>query len=129
MFPKTGRRVRGTEPIISQRELAALIGAALKEDLGLGRNAAKRIMGWTGVCDRAARNWLGGSGGVSGANLIMLARHSDAVWEIITRTANRPESAAGFDLHAAEVALSRALGSIEQLRRKAARSAQPPAAL
>lgn len=126
MFPKTGRRVRGADPIISQRELAALIGVALKEDLGFGRSAAKRIMGWTGVCDRAARNWLSGAGGVSGANLIMLARHSDAVWEIITRAANRPESAAGFDLHAAEVALSRALGSIEQLRRKAA-GFTPPA--
>lgn len=126
MLPKTGRRVRGADPIISQRELAALIGVALKEDLGLGRSAAKRIMGWTGVCDRAARNWLSGAGGVSGANLIMLARHSDAVWEIITRAANRPESAAGLDLHAAEVALSRSLGSIARLRRKAA-GLTPPA--
>jgi hypothetical protein len=106
---------------ISQKELAVMVSEALRQEMGSGRNAAKHVMDWTGVCDRAARNWLAGTGGMSGAHLIMLARHSDAVWEIIIRTANRPEAVAGVDLHAVEVILSRALGSIEQLRRQAGR--------
>ena len=119
--PKTGRTVRADKSRLSQRDLALTISDALKEEMGTGRAAAKSVMDWTGVCDRAARNWLSGSGGISGANLLMLARHSDAIWQIVILAAHRPEAVAGVDLHAVEVILSRALGSIEQLRRKSAR--------
>ena len=78
---------------------------------------------WTGVCDRAARTWIHGGGGMSGLHLIQLMRHSDPVWSLVLELSAREEAAVSFEVHAVEVALAKATGAIEVLKRQmAARS-------
>jgi len=118
MLPETGRKLPRHLPPLGGAKLAELLGQALQSELGASRRATKTVMGWTGVCDRAARHWINGSGGVSGIHLIQLARQSDAVWRLVLELSMREEAILGFDIHAAEVTLSRALGSIEALKRQ-----------
>lgn len=119
MFPETGKKLRNQFAPLDGPKLVELVGAALRSELGESRRATKTVMAWTGVCDRAARHWINGSGGVSGVHLIQLARQSDEVWRMILQLSTRSEAALGFDIHAVEVALSRALGTIEALKRQA----------
>lgn len=119
MLPDSGRKLSQPSPSISGPILAEIVGAALRSELGASRRATKTVMGWTGVCDRAARLWINGSGGVSGAHLVQLARQSDAVWRALMQQCLREEAILGFDIHAVEVALARAMGSIEMLKRQA----------
>lgn len=58
----------------------AAIAAALRKELGRSRGATKTVMQWTNASERSVKNWFAGSKGPSGENLIMLVRHSDAVW-------------------------------------------------
>lgn len=119
MFPESGRKLPGRRSNLTNRDLVEALGSALRAELGGSRRATKTVMGWTGVCDRAARHWIDGSGGVSGIHLLQLARQSDAVWRLVLELSLREEAILGFDIHAVEVALSRALGSIEMLKRQA----------
>lgn len=119
MFPETGRKLPRQTPSLTVQILVEQLGEALRSELGASHRATKTVMSWTGVCDRAARHWINGSGGVSGFHLLQLARRSDAVWRVILELSVREEAALGFDIHAVEVALSRALGSIEILKRQA----------
>lgn len=117
MLPESGRKVPKSSPLLSSKNLAERVGSALRAELGASRRATKTVMGWAGVSDRAARTWINGGGGLSGMHLLQLARQSDSVWMVIMEMANREEAALGFDVHAVEVALVRALGSIEALKR------------
>lgn len=119
MLPETGRKLPNQFVPLDGSKLVELMGIALRSELGESRRATKTVMSWTGVCDRAARHWINGSGGVSGVHLLQLARQSDEVWRMVLGLSSRDEAAVGFDIHAAEVALSRALGSIEALKRQA----------
>jgi hypothetical protein len=118
MFPETGRKIPSNVPLLTSRLVSDRVAAALKSELGTSRQAAKTIMAWTGVCDKAARIWISGEGGLSGFHLLQLARHSDAMWKAILEMAAREEAALGFDIHAAEVVLRQALDSIEMLKRQ-----------
>ena len=80
--------------------------------------AAKTILRWTDAPDRSARNWLGGTASPSGRYLINLARESDAVLSAILTMMARPELTLAADLHAIEVALAKASGAFEVLRRQ-----------
>ena len=119
MLPETGTKLRAAQRNVSAPELIDHIGRALRAELVTSRQATKTVMAWTGVSDRAARNWLNGSGGVSGVHLVQLASRSDAIWRLMIELAHREEAIVGFDIHAVEIALSRALGSIEALKRQA----------
>lgn len=119
MFPESGKKLRSRGPLLTNHALVEALGSTLRSELGGSRRATKTVMGWTGVCDRAARHWIDGSGGVSGFHLLQLARQSDAVWRLVIELSLREEAVLGFDIHAVEVALSRALGSIEMLKRQA----------
>lgn len=118
MLPESGRKLPKSLPLLSRKGLADRVATALRAELGSSRRATKTVMGWAGVCDRAARTWLHGDGGLSGIHLIMLARHSDAVWAVVVDMVARPEIMLGYDVHAVEVALARAAGSIEALKRQ-----------
>lgn len=119
MLPESGRKLPKSLPPLTRRILADRVGLALRTELGSSHRATKTVMGWAEVCDRSARTWVHGDGGLSGVHLLMLARQSDAVWTVVVELVARPEIALGFDIHGVEVALARALGSIETLKRQA----------
>ena len=93
------------------------VSNALAGELGAGGGATKTIMRWSNVSDRTARNWLGAEKAPGGHHLLMLARHSPMVWRSVVELSGHHYVAVADDIHAAEVALSRALGIIERLKR------------
>jgi len=102
---------------LSEADYIRFIADALVSELGSTAQSAKTIMRWTNASDRSARNWLGGEKGPSGRYLMLLARQSPAVWAAMLAMTDKEEAALTEDIHAAEVALSKALGSIERLKR------------
>lgn len=123
MLPKTGSRLpRPTKPI-SEAEYAAAISAALRAELGATGAAAKTIIRWTGASDRSARNWITGATAPSAHHLMSMMRESEAVLSTVLAMTVRPELALAADLHAVEVALAKASGAFEVLRRQRAASA------
>lgn len=118
MLPKTGSRfpVSGSKP--SEADYIRHISTALRADLGPTRAATKTIMRWTGVSDHTARNWLNGTVGPSGHHLVCLTRESDAVLAALLEMAGYSELMVAFDIHAAEVALAKATGALEILKRQ-----------
>ena len=120
MFPKAGNKFPKRQERLSEATYAVAISEALKAELGTGASAAKQIQRWTGTADRTARNWLNGVVGPRGHHLMELARESDAVLSVVITIMARPELAIAPDLHAVEVALAKASGALEVLRRQRA---------
>ncbi|MBB5698521.1 hypothetical protein [Sphingomonas yantingensis] len=118
MFPKTGNEFLRAAGRLSEADYVKAISDALGAEFESGRNAAKQIQRWTDVTDRTARNWLNGIVGPNGHHLVSLARHSDAVLFAMIEMAGRPELMLGADIHAVEVALAKASGALEVLRRQ-----------
>ena len=118
MFPKTGNGFPNAAGRFSEADYVTAVSEALRAELGNGRNAAKQIQRWTNVTDRTARNWLNAVVGPSGHHLVGLARQSDAVLSAVIAMTGRPELELGADLHAVEVALAKASGAMEVLRRQ-----------
>ena len=118
MFPKTGNKFPRRTERLSEADYAIAISEALKAELGTSAGAAKQIQRWTGATDRTARNWLNGVVGPRGHHLMELARESDAVLAAVITMMGRPELALAPDLHAVEVALAKASGAFEVLRRQ-----------
>lgn len=110
MFPKTGNKLHDG----LDAEYTIAIAAALRSHLGESHRAAKTIMRWTGASERTAKNWLGGTLGPSGCNLIRLARESDAVMSALLLLAGRDSIALAADLRATRTALSAAMEAIDR---------------
>lgn len=120
MFPKTGSRLPRGAGRLTEADYIVAVSDALKLEFGAGAGASKQIQRWTGASDRTARNWLNGLAGPSGYHLMRLARESDAVLSAMLTMAARSELALAIDLHAVEVALAKASGTFEVLRRQRA---------
>lgn len=120
MFPKSGTKLPGKNARPTEEGFHEEIRRALRVELGDTSGATKIIMGWTGASDRTARNWMTGASGPSGYHLICLARGSSAVLAAMLDLCGRPELALSTDVHAVEVALAKAMGSLEVLRRQQA---------
>ena len=118
MFPKTGRGLPNGAGRLTEADYITEISAALRGELGSGTGAAKQIQRWAEVSDRTARNWLNGDAGPSGHHLVGLVRASDTVLSSFLAMAGRPELTLSVDLHAIEVALAKASGAFEILRRQ-----------
>ena len=118
MFPNTGNRFPSGTGRITEVAYTEAISAALRDELGPTGAAAKMVVRWTGASDRSARNWMTGAVGPSGHHLMSLARQSDAVLSAMLVMTARPELALAADLHAVEVALAKASGAFEVLRRQ-----------
>lgn len=118
MFPNNGRNLRNAGNRISERDYASRIGAALHGELGGSARATKTIMAWTGSSDRTARNWVHAIGGPSGRHLISLMGQSDAVLTMVLELSGRTELLVRTDIHAVEVALAKATGALEILKRQ-----------
>lgn len=117
MFPKSGSKVPGADRPKEDEYLVA-IREALRQELGGHGGATKTIMRWTGASDRTARNWMSGAAGPSGYHLICLARESNAVLAAMLAMSGRTELALSADVHAVEVALAKAAGALEVLKRQ-----------
>lgn len=118
MFPKSGRKLPDKKSRLNEVEYLNEIRAALRKELGGKGGAVKTIMSWTGASDRTARNWMTGAGGPNGYHLVCLARHSNAVLSAMLVMSGRTELALSADVHAVEVALAKAMGSLEVLKRQ-----------
>ena len=118
MFPKTGSRFPNGAGRLNETDYVTAVSEALRAELGTSRSAAKQIQRWTDVSDRTARNWLSGVVGPSGHHLVSLMRESDAVLSAVITMSSRPELVLAADLHAVEVAIAKASGAFEVLRRQ-----------
>lgn len=105
---------RGTN--VPLADCATVISRALRDELGESARATKIIMRWTGASDRAAKYWLSGTRCPNGKQLIMLARHSDAVLYALLKLAGRDLFMISVDLNAAQASLARAAAIIAALR-------------
>ena len=108
MVPKVGTDVPAGK-------IAGAIAAALNRELGGSARAVKTIARWTGSSERAAKYWLAGARCPNGRQLILLARHSDAVLETFLHLADRDLFAIAMELNTAKSALSRAVNLIDEL--------------
>jgi hypothetical protein len=118
MLPKSGRKLPKMRSAPSEADYIEQISRALRQELGGTGAAVKTVMRWTGASDRSARTWINGLGSPSGYHLLRLARECDAVFEVVLDLTDRQEAKLGVDLHAAEVAIARAMGAFETLRRQ-----------
>jgi len=125
MFPKSGSKVPAPNVKPTESDYLLQIREALRRELGGTRAATKTIMRWTGASDRTARNWMSGAAGPTGYHLICLARESNAVLAAVLAMSGRAELALSTDIHAVEVALAKAAGALEVLRRQHMRRQQP----
>ena len=97
-------------------EYTYAISRALRSEVGQSARATKTLMKWTGASERAAKYWLAGSRAPSGAQLILLARNSDAVLDEVLRLCGRDHCRVAIDLEAAELALAKASALLRALR-------------
>ena len=126
MFPKKGKGFPGTGGTRGELDYAASIATALRGELGDSHQAIKTVMRWTGATDRTAKNWVTGIRGPTGEHLISLARHSDAVFEVIIRAAGRESLLIALQLIDAREKLAAALEILDQLVADAPPRAEPP---
>jgi hypothetical protein len=126
MFPKKGKAFPGTGGTRGKLDYAASIATALRGELGDSHQAIKTVMRWTGATDRTAKNWVTGIRGPTGEHLISLARHSDAVFEVIIRAAGRESLLIALQLIDAREKLAAALEILDQLVADAPTRPEPP---
>lgn len=118
MVSKSGSRVSKSPILASESDFAGAISAALQQELGASRRAAKTVMAWTGVSGRTARLWLHGSSIPSGLHLVTLAAHCPRVLALLLRLSGHGEIALAVDLARLEAALEAILHAARQLRLK-----------
>jgi hypothetical protein len=109
MVPKKGTKVPETD----EREYARAIARALRAELGPTHQATKIVQAWTGVSERSAKNWLGGTKGPNGWHLAQLVRESRFVAEAFFRLAGRDAYVTACDLTAARDVLAQALSRLD----------------
>jgi len=126
MFPKKGKGFPGPGGTRAELDYAASIATALRGELGDSHQAIKTVMRWTGATDRTAKNWVTGIRGPTGEHLISLARHSDAVFEVIIRAAGRESLLIALQLINAREKLAAALEILDQLVADAPTRPEPP---
>jgi hypothetical protein len=126
MFPKKGKGFPGTGGTRGKLDYAASIATALRAELGDSHQAIKTVMRWTGATDRTAKNWVTGIRGPTGEHLISLARHSDAVFEVIIRAAGRESLLIALQLIDAREKLAAALAILDQVVTDAPAQPEPP---
>jgi hypothetical protein len=102
-FPKGGKE-GGADFSVDDHAFAMKIAAALGSELKDQNSRAKLVASWTGANERTVKNWILGRYAPCGRHLVMLARHSDQVFNAVLSMADRQ------DLLLA--------GKVEDLRRK-----------
>ena len=109
-FPKKGKSFpkRGgdgsSDFSLDDHAFAMKIASALKAELKDRNSRAKLVASWTGANERTVKNWILGRYAPCGRHLVVLAQHSDQVFNAILSMAGRQD----FIL----------VGKVEDLRRK-----------
>ncbi|MEC3910051.1 hypothetical protein U5A82_06045 [Sphingobium sp. CR2-8] len=125
MFPNTPNGFPNDPARLTEREFVDRISAALRDELGTTAASAKTIMKWTNASDHTARNWINGATGPNGHHLVALSARSERVLAVFLQMCGREELLLTLDIHAAEVALAKASGAFEVLRRQRAMTTRP----
>jgi len=116
-MPKKGKNFprRGLQELDNLR-YAEEIGRALRSELGGTHQSVKIIMNWTCAGERTIKNWLSGINGPSGAHLIEVIRHSDAVCSLVLRLAGRDPVLATICLVDLRNRLAAALAELDRIQ-------------
>lgn len=115
MLPKAGTSSQGDlTGRYDAAAYAAVISAALHDELGSTHRAVKSIGRWTGAGERTIVNWLAADHGPSGPHLMKLAQHSDAVLRAILVMSEREQVMVDLDIVHARAELALALASIDR---------------
>lgn len=118
MFPKRGRIfLNGSGQNTPRLVYARTIAAALRKELGNSHQANKRIQQWTGARERTIKNWLNGASGPRGEHLLMLAYHSDSVFEAVLALSEREQAISGAKLRRICDEMAASLQSVRTLMR------------
>ena len=116
MLPKKGKEFPKRDGKGSTApDYGPAIATALRAELGDTHQAIKTVMGWTGACERTAKNWLAGTCGPAGEHLILLLRHSDTVLDAVLGLSKRQASSRALDLFEARVILREILQRFDDL--------------
>lgn len=116
MFHKKGNLFhRECEGPVSASEYRHAISSALFKELGGAGRAAKDTARWTGASERTAKNWISGTYGPTGENLIELMRHSDTVLAVVLVLAGRDEERIARRLSLARNELAEVLNSLDAI--------------
>lgn len=116
MLPKRGRIFRnGSGENTPRLVYARAIRAALRSELGPTHQANKRIRQWTGAGERTIKNWLNGSSGPRGEHLLLLACHSENVFEAILTLTERDHAISGMKLRKICDEMTRSLRNFKDL--------------
>ncbi|WP_371420450.1 hypothetical protein [Tardiphaga sp.] len=116
MLPKRGRIFRnGSGENTPRLVYARAIRQALRSELGPTHQANKRVRQWTGASERTIKNWLNGSSGPRGEHLLLLACHSENVFDVILTLTERDNAVSGVKLHKICDEMSRSLRKFKEL--------------
>ena len=91
------------------------IAFALKAEFGATPSALKTVAQLTHSNERAVRNWFEGKNGPSGANLVILMRHSDHVLRTVLELADRRDHVLAVGLSGLRQRLIDAIAEIDNL--------------
>lgn len=94
---------------------AVSIAEALKAEFGTAAASAKQVARLTRSNERTARNWIEGRNSPSGENLVILIRHSDAVFEAVLALSHRSHLPADIHLGELRGRLMMAVAAIDQV--------------
>ena len=116
MFPKSGTSPTKMNFPATDSMFAALLGQALKAELGASRRASKTVITWTGVSDHTARSWINGRKCPTALRLLILATNCPAVMTLILHLTGNDRLSIGIRLGAVEDALETMLEVARRLR-------------
>jgi hypothetical protein len=96
-FPKKGKSFQ--KPVgagdsdfsLDDHAFAMKIALALKSELKDRNSRAKLVAGWTGANERTVKNWILGRYAPCGRHLVILAKHSDQVLNVVLSMADRQD--------------------------------------
>jgi hypothetical protein len=99
----------------AELSFAEAIALALRQEFGGKPSALKTVAQLTRANERAVRNWFEGKNGPSGANLIVLMRHSDLVLKAVMSLADRQDLVVAVGLAGLRRQLVDAVAAIDGL--------------
>jgi len=118
MLPKKGRSFPRNGRQLDNPRYASEIGQALRNELGGSHQSVKAIMNWTCAGERTIKNWLSGINGPSGAHLIEMIRHSDAICALVLQLAGRDVLFATIRIADLRNRLAAALAELDRMQQK-----------